>query len=44
MICGDSNNDKIVNVSDAVDIINYVFIGGDPPNSTDAKDANRDGS
>ena len=29
--CGDVNNDTKVNVSDAVLIINYVFIGGSPP-------------
>jgi hypothetical protein len=29
--CGDVNNDTQVNVSDAVLIINYVFIGGPPP-------------
>jgi len=30
MKCGDANNDKTVNVSDAVYIINYVFVGGSP--------------
>jgi Dockerin type I domain len=30
-ICGDTNNDGMVNVSDAIWIINYMFIGGDPP-------------
>ncbi len=30
-ICGDANSDVTVNVSDAVWIINYVFIGGEPP-------------
>jgi Dockerin type I domain/Viral BACON domain len=30
-ICGDANGDLAVNVSDAVWIINYVFVGGDPP-------------
>jgi Dockerin type I domain len=29
--CGDANGDGPVNVSDAVWIINYVFVGGDPP-------------
>jgi hypothetical protein len=28
---GDANNDGTINVSDAVWIINYVFIGGNPP-------------
>ncbi len=30
-ICGDANDDQAVNVSDAVWIINFVFIGGSPP-------------
>jgi hypothetical protein len=29
--CGNANDDSGVNVSDAVYVINYVFIGGDPP-------------
>ena len=27
-ICGDANNDELVNVSDAVHIINYIFVQG----------------
>ncbi|MBD3217570.1 MAG: hypothetical protein GF310_04785 [candidate division Zixibacteria bacterium] len=30
-ICGDAQHDGRVNISDAVAIINYVFIGGDAP-------------
>lgn len=30
-ICGDANSDGNLNVSDAVFIINYVFVGGDAP-------------
>jgi len=30
MKCGDANNDSTVNISDAVYIINYVFVGGSP--------------
>jgi hypothetical protein len=41
-IIGDANNDGAVNVSDAVFIINYVFIGGDPPAPYEAGDANCD--
>jgi hypothetical protein len=42
-ICGDANGDQGVNVSDAVFIINYVFIGGDPPDPLESADANCDG-
>ncbi len=42
-LCGDANSDKIVNVSDAVWIINYVFAGGDPPDPLESGDANCDG-
>jgi hypothetical protein len=41
-ICGDSNGDKDVNVSDAVYIINYVFVGGDPPDPLVSGDVNCD--
>lgn len=40
--CGDANADGKVNVSDAVYIINYVFVGGNPPNPLKAGDANCD--
>ncbi len=30
-VCGDANSDGLLNVSDAVYIINHVFIGGDAP-------------
>jgi len=42
--CGDANNDLAVNISDAVYIINYVFVGGDPPNPLNAGDVNCDGT
>jgi hypothetical protein len=42
--CGDSNADGSVNVSDAVHIINYVFIGGNPPDPMESGDCNCDGS
>jgi Dockerin type I domain len=42
-ICGDANNDGMVNVSDAVWIINYVFQGGAEPQPVLAcGDANSD--
>jgi hypothetical protein len=41
-ICGDANGDGLVNVSDAVYIINYVFVGGDPPDPLAAGNANCD--
>jgi Dockerin type I domain len=43
-ICGDANFDATVNVSDAVWIINYVFVGGDPPIPYEAGECNCDGS
>lgn len=42
--CGDANSDGSINVSDAVYIINYVFVGGDPPNPLANGDVNCDGS
>ena len=41
-ICGDANYDEMVNVADAVWIINYVFAGGDPPYPLEAGDTNCD--
>ncbi|MBD3218241.1 MAG: choice-of-anchor D domain-containing protein, partial [candidate division Zixibacteria bacterium] len=43
-MCGDVTDDLTVNVSDAVYIINFVFIGGDPPVPYEAGDANCDGN
>ncbi|HER00598.1 MAG TPA: hypothetical protein ENO22_14770 [candidate division Zixibacteria bacterium] len=43
-ICGDADNSGTVNVSDAVIIINYVFVGGTAPDPLDAADTNCDGS
>jgi hypothetical protein len=42
--CGDANSDEMVNVSDAVSTINYVFVGGDPPDPMEAADCNCDGT
>jgi hypothetical protein len=41
---GDTNNDGSVNISDAVQIINYVFISGPPPLPHESGDTNCDGS
>jgi hypothetical protein len=42
--CGDANADNQINVSDAVWIINYVFIGGSPPpNPLESAEVNCDG-
>jgi hypothetical protein len=42
--CGDVNSDFAVNVSDAVFVINYVFIGGEAPEPLIAGDTNCDGA
>ena len=42
-ICGDANSDDHVNVSDAVFIINYVFVqGSEPPDPMESADVNCD--
>jgi hypothetical protein len=41
-LCGDANGDGGVNVSDAVYIINFVFIGGAAPNPLASGNANCD--
>lgn len=40
--CGNVNGDNAVNVSDAVQIINFVFIGGQAPSPYEAGDTNCD--
>lgn len=42
-IRGDSNNDGIVDLTDAIFILNYLFQGGDAPSCQDAADVNDDG-
>ncbi len=42
-ICGNANGDNDVNISDAVWIINYVFVSGNPPDPLESGDANCDG-
>jgi len=43
-ICGDANGDDDVNVSDAVYIINYVFVGSESPDPLESSDCNCDGT
>jgi uncharacterized protein (TIGR02145 family) len=43
-VCGDANSDANVNVSDAVFIINYVFLGSAAPDPLCSGDANNDGA
>lgn len=42
--CGDANGDESVNVSDAVYVINYVFVGGAAPDPMQIADVNCDES
>jgi len=42
-MCGDANSDEVINVADAVFIVNYVFKGGAAPDPLAAADANSDG-
>jgi hypothetical protein len=42
-IRGDANGDGVINVSDAVHLINYLFISGPAPQPLAAGDANSDG-
>jgi hypothetical protein len=41
--CGDANGDGVINVSDVVYLINYLFIGGPAPEPLKQGDANGDG-
>jgi len=40
--CGDSNSDSVVNVSDAIFIVNYIFVGGSIPDPRENGDTNCD--
>ena len=42
-VCGDANNDKLVDISDAVHLISYVFSGGYAPKDVCLGDASGDG-
>ena len=41
-LAGDPNADGLVNIGDAVFVVNYVFKGGPNPNPPEAGDANCD--
>ena len=41
-VCGDANGDAVVDIADAVYLINYMFKGGPAPAPLDAGDANCD--
>ncbi len=41
-ICGDANSDDDVNISDAVFVINYIFVAGTTPDPIDSADTNCD--
>lgn len=43
-LCGDPNADEVIDLEDAVYLLNYLFKNGDPPNLLEAGDANCDGS
>lgn len=43
-LCGDANGDEAINISDAVYIINYVFVGGAAPDPIESANSNCDGS
>ncbi len=43
-VCGDTDGNKIISISDAVYLVNYIFGGGQPPAPLIAADADCDGS
>lgn len=40
--CGNLNGDASVNISDAIYLINYIFLGGDPPDPLECGNVNCD--
>jgi len=42
--CGDASGDSVVNISDAVYLINYIFKGGPPPDPLCEGDSDNDGA
>lgn len=43
LIPGDANSDGVIDIADIVYLINYLFIGGPPPNPLSLGDFNQDG-
>ena len=41
--CGDASKDGVVDLADAIYLLNYVFKGGDPPDPLELGDVNNDG-
>lgn len=41
-LCGDADGDELVNITDGVYLISYIFAGGPPPNPPEAGDTNCD--
>jgi hypothetical protein len=42
-LIGDANGDGVTDVADVMYLVNYLFIGGSPPDPMEAGDANCDG-
>ena len=42
-VCGDPNEDGVINSADIVYLVNYLFKGGSPPEPSEAGDTNCDG-
>jgi aminopeptidase N len=42
-ICGDFNSDQVVDINDAVFLVNYIYLGGDEPDVPELADVNCDG-
>lgn len=42
LLCGDVNHDEIIDVSDVIYLINYLFVGGPAPDPLETGDVNSD--
>jgi len=43
-ICGDVNDDQVINIFDVTYLISYLYLSGPPPNMLDMADVNNDGT